>query len=418
MQTNSPLPRIEHDKVVTLFRPVGLRELALLWDSGFRQFPPRLAQQPYFYPVANFEYAKQIAADWNVKDQASVFCGFVTKFSVASTYLAGFKPHVVGASVHTEYRIPAEKLKEFNQAITGRIEIEASFFGAKFEGYVPANFALKGKNATEQFVALARLWEYNSVDFTKEISANRKAIFLNSWFWAQHDFSKQKIRPEDKLLLFERLENAWAINQIDVPWPAEQLRQIVLLSSTPGGEEKRPSPGRWQNAQSRAGGRVDNVVSEEALETQEGYRQQVQLESRKRPTVITLLAISLFLYATYFLVLLALAVARPEVFHTGDPDRDSAIAFQLSVMAPLRAATGISFGIGLLLLRRWARRSLLIFSGLDIARAILGLILTGGSMKFMGLAQQISFFYCIVVIACLVSRKSSLAFESTPGASG
>lgn len=418
MQTNSAIPSVEHDKVVTLYRPVGLRELALLWDSGFRQFPPRLAPQPYFYPVVSFEYAKQIAADWNVKDQASVFCGFVTKFDVAAAYLARFKPHVVGSNVHTEYWIPAEKLNEFNHAISGRIEIEASFFGPKFEGYVPANFALKGKNAAEQLVVLAKLWEYSSVDFTKEVSANRKAIFLNAWFWARHDFSKQGIRPEEKLLLFERLENAWALTQIDVPWPAEQLRQIVLLSSTQNAEGKRSSPGRWQNAQSRAGGRVDNVVSEEALQIQEGYRRQVQIESRKRPTAITLLAISLLLYAAFFLVLLVLAVAKPELFHTGDPDRDSAIAVQISVMGPLRAASGISFGVGLLLLRRWARRGLLILAGLDIARALLALILTGGSLKFMGLGREINFFFCIAVIACLVSKKSSIAFESTPGLSG
>ena len=46
-----------------LFRPVGLQELALLWDSGMREFPPQLAHQPIFYPVANLEYAQQIARE-------------------------------------------------------------------------------------------------------------------------------------------------------------------------------------------------------------------------------------------------------------------------------------------------------------------------------------------------------------------
>jgi hypothetical protein len=62
--------------MTTLFRPVGLHELALIWDSGMRQFPPRLPQQPIFYPVANTEYATQIARDWNTKD--SSFTGYVT----------------------------------------------------------------------------------------------------------------------------------------------------------------------------------------------------------------------------------------------------------------------------------------------------------------------------------------------------
>lgn len=30
-----------------------------------RAFPPRLSSQPFFYPVANFDYAAQIARDWN-----------------------------------------------------------------------------------------------------------------------------------------------------------------------------------------------------------------------------------------------------------------------------------------------------------------------------------------------------------------
>jgi len=35
----------------TLFRPVGLHELALIWDKGMREYPPRLPHQPIFYPV-------------------------------------------------------------------------------------------------------------------------------------------------------------------------------------------------------------------------------------------------------------------------------------------------------------------------------------------------------------------------------
>jgi hypothetical protein len=50
-----------------------------------REFPPRLPDQPIFYPVTNEDYAVQIARDWNVK--ASV-AGFVTKFEVQSDYLS------------------------------------------------------------------------------------------------------------------------------------------------------------------------------------------------------------------------------------------------------------------------------------------------------------------------------------------
>ena len=50
-----------------LFRPIGLYELALIWDRGMLELPPRLPPQPIFYPVTNEEYARQIARDWNTK---------------------------------------------------------------------------------------------------------------------------------------------------------------------------------------------------------------------------------------------------------------------------------------------------------------------------------------------------------------
>ncbi|HZH29542.1 MAG TPA: hypothetical protein VEY11_02010 [Pyrinomonadaceae bacterium] len=51
----------------TLRHPVGERELQLIRESGFREFPPRLPGQPIFYPVLNEEYAARIARDWNAK---------------------------------------------------------------------------------------------------------------------------------------------------------------------------------------------------------------------------------------------------------------------------------------------------------------------------------------------------------------
>ncbi|HVX50037.1 MAG TPA: hypothetical protein VHB48_07760, partial [Chitinophagaceae bacterium] len=53
-------------KIRTLYRPVGPDELKKIADSGYKKFPPRLPEQPVFYPVLNEEYAVQIARDWNV----------------------------------------------------------------------------------------------------------------------------------------------------------------------------------------------------------------------------------------------------------------------------------------------------------------------------------------------------------------
>ena len=115
------------EETVTLFRPVGPKELELIRDSGFRAFPPRLPTQPIFYPVLNEVYATQIARAWNVKASGS---GYVTRFQVRAAFLAGYPVKTVGSAVHQEYWIPAEDLDAFNQQIVGLIEVIAEFRGA------------------------------------------------------------------------------------------------------------------------------------------------------------------------------------------------------------------------------------------------------------------------------------------------
>jgi hypothetical protein len=117
------------EATVTLFRPVGVKELELIRDSGMKAFPPRLPTQPIFYPVLNEDYATQIARDWNAKDANSGYAGFVLRFQVLATYIAQFDVHRVGGRVHDEYWIPAERLAEFNDSIVGEIEIIAEFRG-------------------------------------------------------------------------------------------------------------------------------------------------------------------------------------------------------------------------------------------------------------------------------------------------
>src|SRR5687767_10022887 len=104
-----------------LYRPVGKNELALIRESGFRRFPPRLPEQPIFYPVLNEEYATQIAR-WNAKYNRDRR-GYVTRFQVDTDFLARYEVQTVGASHHQEYWIPAEELEEFNQNIVGEIEV-------------------------------------------------------------------------------------------------------------------------------------------------------------------------------------------------------------------------------------------------------------------------------------------------------
>jgi hypothetical protein len=111
----------------TLFRPVGQAELDLIAASGFTKFPPRLEHQPIFYPVLNYEYAEQIAREWNTRDEASGFAGYVLRFEVETQFLDRYSVQKAGDRRHEEYWIPAEELEEFNSHIVGKIEVVAKF---------------------------------------------------------------------------------------------------------------------------------------------------------------------------------------------------------------------------------------------------------------------------------------------------
>jgi hypothetical protein len=83
--------------------------------------------QPIFYPVLNRAYAEKIARDWNTKDAASGFRGFVTEFDVLKSFVDRYDIQIVGDSSHTEYWIPAEELADFNLAIVGDIRVIAEW---------------------------------------------------------------------------------------------------------------------------------------------------------------------------------------------------------------------------------------------------------------------------------------------------
>jgi hypothetical protein len=111
-------------KTVTLWRPVGPAELDLIRGADMRAFPPRLPEQPIFYPVLTEDYAIKIARDWNVPASGS---GYVTRFAVDKAFLDSYQVQEAGGRAHLEYWIPAEELPAFNAAIVGEIEVVAEF---------------------------------------------------------------------------------------------------------------------------------------------------------------------------------------------------------------------------------------------------------------------------------------------------
>lgn len=108
------------EDTIVMFRPTGPAELELVRQSGFRRWPPRLPEQPVFYPVTNKQYAVEIASRWNVADDG---VGYVTQFAVRRSFMERYPVQKVGGEHHTEWWVPAEDLKALNDNIVGVIEV-------------------------------------------------------------------------------------------------------------------------------------------------------------------------------------------------------------------------------------------------------------------------------------------------------
>lgn len=116
---------------ITLYRPVGEAEFALIAASGYAAFPPRLPEQPIFYPVLSEAYAAQIAREWNARDGRR---GYVTRFQVHMAFLEHYPVQVVGNRGHAELWVPAEDLERFNANIVGLIEVIAAYSAEDGDG--------------------------------------------------------------------------------------------------------------------------------------------------------------------------------------------------------------------------------------------------------------------------------------------
>lgn len=119
-----PLERAMHDgvDVVVLYRPTGSAEMELLAKNGMRRWPPRLPEQPIFYPVTNEQYAREIAERWNLAEEP---VAYVTRFRVRVDAVAHYAVQTVGARHHAELWVPAEELDRLNDGIVGPIEVVA-----------------------------------------------------------------------------------------------------------------------------------------------------------------------------------------------------------------------------------------------------------------------------------------------------
>lgn len=173
----------------TLYRPVGKKELELIIDTGWKAFPPRLDWQPIFYPVMNAEYAEEIIMAWNLTDDFSGNCGFVTAFEVDAQFLKQYEVQNVGTFNHNELWIPAEQLPLLNAAISGHIQVIKRFYGENFDGRSDNSEVLAALSATEQIAALQKATQDGNLGTL--VSNNFRTVFVNIGFWEQQQGGAQ-----------------------------------------------------------------------------------------------------------------------------------------------------------------------------------------------------------------------------------
>lgn len=110
-----------------LWRPVGRKELEKIEAAGMQAFPPRLPEQPIFYPVLSFSYAEKIARDWNSVRDNHGFEGFVVEFEIDDAFVSRYPVQIAGGAECEELWVPAEELEDFNRHISGLIDVVATY---------------------------------------------------------------------------------------------------------------------------------------------------------------------------------------------------------------------------------------------------------------------------------------------------
>ncbi len=201
----------------TLYRPVGPDELKLIHDSEWQKFPPRLPEQPIFYPVMNLEYAVQITQQWNVPDHD---VGYVTEFDVDTDYMSRFETHQVGGSEHEELWVPSEKLDDFNAHIVGSIRVVGKYtacsdeldIAAFVDGYAGDDealicFAWNGNHA-DRFADANLKFRRKVCDYFTEHRANTRLGLIAALFLAETRHAREAwcVHPVVSALAEELLE--------------------------------------------------------------------------------------------------------------------------------------------------------------------------------------------------------------------
>jgi hypothetical protein len=187
-----------------LYRPVALEELCLVYQADMRAFPSLLPQQPAFCAVLGEQDATEVARRLSTETESRA--GFVTRFSLDEPAAHEFEQLIVDEQLE----LPADELGELNAHLAGKIEVVAAFFGADYVGPAVEDPALGGKGATEQFLALLAGVGDSGFYVASNLHRSGEAIFVNFFYWEQHDFTPERIAPARRDRLLEDLKRVWS----------------------------------------------------------------------------------------------------------------------------------------------------------------------------------------------------------------
>jgi len=124
--------------MVQLYRPVGAYELVKIAARSWRGYPPRLPEQPIFYPVLDRGYGEEIAGRWNPGDPNSGYMGFLTSFTVPEHICNAYTVKVVGAKRHRELWIPADEQETFTSQMRDSITVLSAWVGPQVQEALPS----------------------------------------------------------------------------------------------------------------------------------------------------------------------------------------------------------------------------------------------------------------------------------------
>lgn len=208
-------------ETLTLYRPVGLKEAERVLASGCAGFPPRLPDQPIFYPVMNADYARQIARDWNAPDAGSGYVGFVTAFDVDAGYAARYPVRTVGARGHQELWVPAEELADFNARLVGPVRFTEAWYGPHYQGPDSPLGAL-----ASQLRALHARAGTSDAPLRELLHTSPATVLFNAGWWEALPPGAHRLEDGVREDLLARVRAAWGAAFPTWPLPAGSFKSV------------------------------------------------------------------------------------------------------------------------------------------------------------------------------------------------